>query len=121
MPIAFINRSIENFKPASELAVVNAHHAHIRHERRRRAVKDAARKLNASILSYVDIDGLRPDDAPPMRDPLILVLQIGGLRSDPFWTLPVANSHNANASVRPPLQHHVSPHTPLGELDRRAV
>ena len=96
MPIAFINRSISNFRPADELAAVNAHHAHIRHERRHRGIKDAARRRNGRILSYVDQKNDQSmDDTFSYHNSLRLARQIGGLRSDPFWTLPVANTHDA--------------------------
>ncbi|KIW33260.1 uncharacterized protein PV07_00127 [Cladophialophora immunda] len=86
MPVTFINRNIRNFERGSELAAINAHHAHIKHEKRREAIRDAARQRNARLLSYVE--------APHSPTPL-LVRHIGGLRDDPFWTLPVENTCDA--------------------------
>ncbi|OAP62654.1 hypothetical protein AYL99_01881 [Fonsecaea erecta] len=86
MPVTFINRNIQNFQRNSELAAINAHHAHIKHEKRRKAIRDAARRRNAQLLSYVE--------ASSASMPL-LFCQIGGLRDDPFWTLPVENTCDA--------------------------
>ncbi|EXJ56027.1 hypothetical protein A1O7_08958 [Cladophialophora yegresii CBS 114405] len=112
MPITFINRSTHNFHPRGELATINAHHAHTRHQKRRRAIKHAASRQNAWILSYVvterdNVDADPESDADDqvhrqqqhatntMDSLLFLPRQIGALRDDPFWTLPVANTHSA--------------------------
>ncbi|OCT45287.1 hypothetical protein CLCR_06154 [Cladophialophora carrionii] len=123
MPITFINRSTHNFHPPTELAAINAHHAHTRHQKRRRAIEDAARRQNARILSYVVTERERESDDVAAEgdadandqvysqqhaansnttDALVFCLppwqrprQIGTLRDDPFWTLPVANTHSA--------------------------
>jgi hypothetical protein len=143
MPVTFINRSTDNFNPSSELAAINAHHAHTRHGKRRAAIKKAARRQNARILSYVVVDEDEEDEEKDDEDHvddhaggkhgasssfqanayayahtdannsgsssrssssantntvnglLFLPRQIGALRDDPFWTLPVANTHGA--------------------------
>jgi hypothetical protein len=143
MPVTFINRSTGNFNPPSELAAINAHHAHTRHGKRRAAIKKAARRQNARILSYVVVDEDEEDEekddedhvddhaggkhgdrssfqanayayahantnnsgsssrssssanANPVNGLPFLPRQIGALRDDPFWTLPVANTHGA--------------------------
>ncbi|KIY04211.1 uncharacterized protein Z520_00904 [Fonsecaea multimorphosa CBS 102226] len=100
MPVTFINRNIRNFERSSELAAINAHHAHIKHEKRRHAIRDAARRRNAELLSYVEVS----DASPPL-----LFYQIGGLRDDPFWTLPVKNTCDAMTG----FDHHFQVLCPL--------
>ncbi|EXJ65989.1 uncharacterized protein A1O5_10966 [Cladophialophora psammophila CBS 110553] len=86
MPFTFINRNTRNFGRNSEIAAINAHHAYTKHAKRREAIKEAARRRNAELLSYVE--------ASHASMPL-LIQQIGGLRDDPFWTLPVENTCDA--------------------------
>ncbi|KIW64569.1 hypothetical protein PV04_09494 [Phialophora macrospora] len=124
MPVTFINRSTRNFNPTSELAAINAHHAYTRHQKRYAAIKNAARRQNAQILSYVVVDEGEEDEDEGNEDNvddcanrkhgarsssrtnthahantvdglLFPPRQIGALRDDPFWTLPVANTHGA--------------------------
>lgn len=51
MPVTFINRYKQNFRPSDELNTINAHHAHIRHERKRKPAIEAGRAQNAQVLS----------------------------------------------------------------------
>ena len=95
MRITFINRSPQHLKPATELAAINAHRAHLRHDRKHKAVKTAAQRLNVHILSHVDNGGDCSNDADPSSTALVLSQHIGGLRDDPFWSLPVANTNSA--------------------------
>jgi hypothetical protein len=90
MPVTFINRNPRNFNSTSALSAINAHHAHIRHDRRLKATKEAARKRNTHILSYVE-----ESDTSSSTDPVVLFQHIGTLRDDPFWTLPIENRHDA--------------------------
>ena len=97
MRIAFINRTKQNFKPSDELPTINAHHAHVRHERKRKALKEENYRQHMEVLR--EIQGADRSDAQAVKCNALLVgRHIGSLRDDPFWTIPVDNSHNAMMS-----------------------
>ncbi|KAK4936120.1 hypothetical protein LTR10_022964 [Elasticomyces elasticus] len=72
----FINRTTSDYGLTSDQPAVNAHIARLSHRRRKRArVPNTTRRTFGSRL--------------------LAIHHIGGLRDDPFWSLPVENKHDA--------------------------
>ncbi|KAI1620730.1 hypothetical protein EDD37DRAFT_168030 [Exophiala viscosa] len=72
----FINRTTSDYGLTSDQPAVNAHIARLSHRRRKRArVPNITRRTFGSRF--------------------LAIHHIGGLRDDPFWSLPVENKHDA--------------------------
>ncbi|KAJ9602988.1 hypothetical protein H2200_012283 [Cladophialophora chaetospira] len=97
MPVTFINRSKNNFKPSTEIGAINAHRAHLRYEKKRKAARETACRRNVQVFSCNE--ATEQYDAEPIQCSMSLIAQhIGSLRDDPFWTMPVDNSYDAMMS-----------------------